>query len=62
MDGYYVVKEEWRKSTNFFEKLKFAKDLMRELIGMNGIEEMVKVSVVDFKVWDEVLNDLDEID
>ena len=61
-DGYYVVKEEWRKPTNPFEKLKLAKDPMRELIGMNGIEEMAKASAADFKAWDEALNDPDETD
>ena len=61
-DGYYVVKEEWQKPTNPFEKLKLAKDPMKELIGMNGIEAMAKASAADFKAWDESLNDPDETD
>ena len=60
--GYYVVKEEWQKPTNPFEKLKLAKDPMRELVGMNGLEAMAKASAADFKAWDEALNDPDETD
>ena len=61
-DGYYVVKEEWRKPTNPFEKFKLAKDPMRALIGLNEIEAMAKASAEDFKAWDESLNDPDETD
>ena len=31
-EGYYVVKEEYRKPTNPFEKLKVAKDPMKETV------------------------------
>ena len=61
-DGYYVVKEEWRKPTNPFEKLKLEKDPMRELVGLAGLEAMAEASAADFKAWDEALNDPDETD
>jgi ferredoxin-nitrite reductase len=61
-DGYYVVKEEWRKPTNPFEKFKLAKDPMKTLIGLNEIEAMAEASAKDFKAWDESLNDPDETD
>ena len=61
-DGYYVVKEEWRKPTNPFERLKLAKDPMKETIHLAGLESAARASADDFKAWDEQLNDPDEVD
>ena len=41
-DGYYVVKEEWRKPTNPFERLKLAKDPMKETIHLAGLEDAAR--------------------
>ena len=60
-DGYYVVKEEYRKPTNPFERLKLEKDPMKELIHLGGLEEMAEASAVNFKEWDEA-NGADEVD
>ena len=61
-DGYYVVKEEWRKPTNPFERLKLAKDPMKETIHLAGLEDAATACADDFKAWDEKLNDPDEVD
>lgn len=61
-DGYYVVKEEYQKPTNPFERFKLAKDPMKETIHLGGIEEMAEASAADFKAWDEALDNPDEVD
>ena len=60
-DGYYVVKEEYRKPTNPFERLKLEKDPMKELIHLGGLEEIAEASADNFKEWDEA-NGADEVD
>ena len=61
-NGYYVVKEEYQKPTNPFERFKLAKDPMKETIHLGGIEEMAEASAADFKAWDEALDNPDEVD
>ena len=64
-DGYYVVKEEWRKPTNPFEKLKLAKDAMKTVIALNEIKTLGDKSgstKEDFEKFEKELGDGDEID
>ena len=61
-DGYYVVKEAFQKPTNPFERLKLAKDPMKETIHMAGLEAAAAASAADFAAWDEAMNDPDEVD
>ncbi len=64
-DGYYVVKEEWRKPTNPFEKLKLAKDAMKTVIALNEIKTLGEKSgstKEDFEKFEKELGDGDEID
>ena len=43
-DGYYVVKEAFHKPTNPFERLKLAKDPMKDTVHLAYLEEMAKAS------------------
>lgn len=64
-DGYYVVKEEWQKPTNPFEKLKLAKDAMKTVIALNEIKTLGEKSgstKEDFEKFEQELGDGDEID
>ena len=64
-DGYYVVKEEWQKPTNPFEKLKLAKDAMKTVIALNEIKTLGEKSgstKEDFEKFEKELGDGDEID
>ena len=64
-DGYYVVKEEWQKPTNPFEKLKLAKDAMKTVIALNEIKTLGEKSgstKEDFDKFEKELGDGDEID
>jgi len=47
--------EEYRKPTNPFERLKVAKDPMKETVHLAGLEEMAAASAADFKAWDEAV-------
>ena len=60
-DGYYVVKEAFHKPTNPFERLKLAKDPMKDTVHLAYLEEMAKASAEDFKAWDEAA-DPDDVD
>ena len=56
-----MVKEEFHKPTNPFERLKLAKDPMKDTVHLAYLEEMAKASAEDFKAWDEAA-DADDVD
>ena len=56
------MKEAFQKPTNPFERLKLAKDPMKETIHMAGLEAAAAASAADFAAWDEAMNDPDEVD
>ena len=60
-DGYYVVKEAFHKPTNPFERLKLAKDPMKDTVHLAYLEEMAKASAEDFEGMDEAA-DPDDVD
>lgn len=64
-DGYYVVKEEWRKPTNPFERLKLASDPMKTVVNLNSLKEYSEKSgrtQEEFKAWEESIGDDAEVD
>lgn len=55
---------EYKKPTNPFERLKLAKDPMKETIHLGGLEKMAKDirEAGSFEAWDKAVDDADEAD